>query len=805
MVAKNKPRKSRGKSRAKYTARESRKFNNKKLIRNIIAGAFSPVSASRKIQSISRGRSTRQSNKSEKLVSLLSQGAPVYKRALQTLDFRGISMKGQVLSRRVLNGAKFQKVDFTNCKLNGAKLNNVNADGAVFKNAELKKTEATGSSFVKAVFLNSNMEGINVKNSFFTGARFERGRGNLQALFKNSLFDGCNFENAIFDAIIIASAATFKSSFKNCNLNNVKFIDITTARVELEISRCNIDDLTLKNSSIIFPAIRSPVNSRGEMIVNNLRIEETNKVKLTQAIIINNVTFNNLLIDNVLFHDNANFTNCNFVDLKFNREGEQKFVQIFSGKFLGCTFGNCDFGKFLGHSSQYTDCVFQNCNLSGCDLRASAFRGSSFINCNMDKVKFVRSRLNGVTFTEGTVLTNIDFQECEGMEGMNFQGLNLQGARMIGITDPGLNACNFRDANLRGVQFDFSQIHGSDFTGADLTGSNVRVAEGSDQTVGIPADQEEGRAVDTHKTFYNIRINMLVDFYIEKANIQSPYTASSDNVLRQMALSEIRKMVTELDASDTDKRELNTSLDACFTQRLDSYNFGQAIAGTDPQVNFRKLIYCVIQYLLKQPKEFKDIYVQSLIMDSSQAYGPGGMSCAAGIVERFVTVMEQAAAVVKDTMPEKSEEYVELINIITNDPKSLIKAYQQEWFEIHREGGPDAFAESAALDTIMDSYKEFLEERFDYANLRGANREKIQRVIMNDPNAGVNITREYIENSVLFFGGRVKDNRHLNYFKMLKERFYIRDRYSNSTTRKHRPKKHRKRPTRGKKHRRHRK
>ena len=32
-----------------------------------------------------------------------------------------------------------------------------------FKNAELKKTEATGSSFVKAVFLNSNMEGINIK------------------------------------------------------------------------------------------------------------------------------------------------------------------------------------------------------------------------------------------------------------------------------------------------------------------------------------------------------------------------------------------------------------------------------------------------------------------------------------------------------------------------------------------------------------------------------------------------------------------------------------------------------------------
>ena len=176
------------------------------------------------------------------------------------------------------------------------------------------------------------------------------------------------------------------------------------------------------------------------------------------------------------------------------------------------------------------------------------------------------------------------------------------------------------------------------------------------------------------------------------------------------------------------------------------------------------------------------------------------MSCAAGIVERFVTVMEQAAAVVKDTVPEKLEEYTELINIISNDPKSLIKAYQQEWFEFHKAGGPNAFAESVALDTIMKSYKDFLEEKFDYDNLKGSNKEKIKRVIMDDPNAGVNITREYIENSVFYFGGRVKDNRHLNYFKMLKERFYIRDRFYKSRTRKYRRKKHKK-STRGKKHR----
>ena len=773
--------------------KKSRKISNRLLVKKLIAGAFSPVSASRKIQSISRGRTTRQSIKKDTLLTLFSKGATTYKKALQTLDFRGISMKGQVLSRRVLDGGKFQNVDFTDCRINGAKLNNVNADGAIFKNTELKKTQATKSSFKKSFFVNPNLEGFNSKDSIFSGARFERTTGNLQPIFKNSIFEECNFENAIFSKIIIASTSpTFKTFFKNCNLNGVKFIDITTARAELEISRCNIDNITFKNSSVIFPSIRFPVNDKGEKIVDNLRIEETNKVKLTQPILIEGITLNNLYIDNVLFHDNTKFIDCNFVNLKLNREGEQKFVQFFKASFMGCTFGNCDFGKFLGHSSRYINCVFQNSNLSECDLRACSFNRSSFINCNMDKVKFIRSDLNGVTFTEETILTNIDFQECEGMEGMNFQGLNLQGAKMIGISDPGLNACNFRDANLRGVQFDFSQIHGSDFTGADLTGSNVRVAEGSDQTVGIPADQEEGRAVDTHKTFYNIRINMLVDFYKEKIPLFVAKYAGSDNDLRALALTALKLYIQQMDANDSEKQALTSGLDTCFTERLNSYNFGQIIAGTDPQVDFRSLIYYVIKYLQVQPKEFQDIYVQSLILDSTQAYGPRGMSCAAGIVERFVTVMEQAAVVVKDTKPEKEEEYVELINIITNDPKSLIKNYQQEWFEYHSESGPNAFAESASLDTIMDNYKAFLEERFDYANLRGANQEKIKRVIMNDPNAGVNITREYIENSILFFGGRVKDNRHLNYFKMLKERFYIRDRYkkTRNITKKHKDRKH---------------
>lgn len=797
MVAKRKSR-----SKSKFFKKSRNNKINRRIVKQLIAGAFSPVSASRKIQSISRGRSVRQSKKAYELKSMFSQGATVYKRALQTLDFRGIDMTEQMLSRRVLDGAKFQKVDFTLSKLNGAKLNNVLADGAKFERCELKKAVSNNGSFNGAIFSNANLEGFNANSSNFSNCKFNALHSGSCKVMK-SKFAVCEMKNCLFDRVEYKDAEFNKTDLTGTTFSNKimssnpKFID------------CNLDNVTFDNTASMFTSIVSSISSNGNRNeINNLKIiYPKEKHIVNNNFIFNRFTFNNLHVSNILIRDGGGdggeFNNCTFSNLKFDKTANS-IVQLFRIKFIKCSFIDCNFGEFLGHSSQYTECIFENCNLSKCDLRACDFKDSAFVGCNMNAVKFVRSSLERVDFVNDTVLTNVDFQECEGMEGMNFQGLNLQGAKMIGISDPGLNACNFRDANLRGVQFDFSQIHGSDFTGADLTGSNVRVAEGSDQTVGIPADQEEGRAVDTHKTFYNIRINLLVDFYMEKAKISSSSTPGSNDAIRTFALTTLRKMVSELDASDADKRELNTSLEACFTQRLNTYNFTQIIAGTSPQIDFKKLIYCVIEYLLIQPKEFKDIYVQSLIMDSSQAYGPGGMSCAAGIVERFVTVMEQAAAVVKDTVPAKAEEYTELINIITNDPKSLIKAYQQEWFEFHREGGPNAFAETASLDTIMNNYKDFLEEKFDFGNLRGSNKEKIRKVIMDDSTAGVYITRKYIEDAVLFFGGRIKDNRHLNYFKMLKERFYIKNRYRKNTTRKRRAKKHIRHHTRAKKHRKYR-
>ena len=482
----------------------------------------------------------------------------------------------------------------------------------------------------------------------------------------------------------------------------------------------------------------------------------------------------------------ALFNMCYFTDCNFSEN-----VMFHASEFNDCTFNNCDFRNLTGHSSDYKACEFTNCNFQEADLRACIFTSTIFTDCNLTKNKLNNSTLHGVKFRncnldkcsllrckfspsskfEGnTILTNIDFQEASGLNNFDFGGLNLQGARLIGIN---LRGTDFRNCNLRGCQFDFSEVHGSDFTGADVTGSNVTVADGRLETVGLPADMEDGRAVDTHKTFYNIKINTLINFYIEKARIDIGRKAASDALLREIALDDLTSYVNEIDMTVAEKINLSRALNLMFTERLNDYDFSKIVAGTDPRLIFRELIWTVLKYVSAQPKEFKDLYVQSLILDSTEAYGPGGMSCAAGIVERFITVMEQAAAVVKDTVPAKAEEYTELINILTNDPKALIKTYQQHWFEFHKEGGPDAFPADMEMGAMMKDYEEYLKWKFDFENLRGDEKTKIAKIIEDDPNAGVNITKEYIENMVLFFGGKIKNRGKDKIFNLLKERFYI--------------------------------
>ena len=761
------------------------KKTKKNYYKKLIGGVLSPNTASKKIQNIYRTHDARRSQKVSDLQELLKKGVKIYENTIQNIDFKGVNMSGKVFSQKKFVKAKFQNVNFKEAKFNSAKFGKVLADNSNFEKCEFKNGIIKESTFNSANFKLANLESLTADLSKFNKCKFLGTEDTLKGVVKlgSAKFLNCEITNSIFKFCDLHYTEFIKTNLEGTQFINNKFFSPLV--VDLPIfDECNLDNVSFIDNPFFFMNIKSTLSTNGEKnTINNFKLIDTNPLHgakgwelrkqgintggafiLRDEFQYDQFIFNNLEMDSIYIRDKAMFFNCTFNKLEMNN------VQLYSLIFDGCNFIDCNFGDLLGFSNNIYACTFKNCNLSKANVIASDLTNSTFSNCNMDAIKIQQSILEGVKFNEDTILTNINFQHCTGMEGMNFRGLNLQNCIFGAVDGQNLRGCDFRDANLQGTRFDYTQIHGSNFTGANLNGSSVRQAEGSHETVGIPSDLPIGRATDTHKAFYNIRINKLLDFYkfyvnkmTKKLGVKVPKPFTSNRQLTEYTFAILESIIKNMD-KDFDKEKLMTGLNSCFKERLDHYDFDQIIAGTDPPINFRELIFWAFIYMTDQSSNFKDLYVESLITDSTQAHGANGLSCAAGIIERFVTVMEQVASVLKDSIPEKKEEYEELIGIIENDPEKLIKKYMEEWFNIHKEGGEDEYREDTDKDILMKSYKEFLEEKFDVKNLRGDEKEKIEKLIIEHPDAGVDFLRNQIGVS-FFFGGRKTRRYHNNYRK----------------------------------------
>ena len=102
---------------------------NNRILRGGVESDSPRTKSIKKIQATARGRSTRQTKKATTFNKLLESGATNYKKAIPTLDLKGINLKKVVLSKRVLNGIDLQKVDLTKATLNGTKLIGANLSG----------------------------------------------------------------------------------------------------------------------------------------------------------------------------------------------------------------------------------------------------------------------------------------------------------------------------------------------------------------------------------------------------------------------------------------------------------------------------------------------------------------------------------------------------------------------------------------------------------------------------------------------------------------------------------------------------
>ena len=281
------------------------KKNNRKLRGGV--DTDSPRTKSvKKIQATARGRSTRQTKKVTTFNKLLESGATKYKKAIPTLDLKGVNLKGAILSKRVLNGIDLQKVDLTGAVLNGTKLVEANLSGSILKNTTIKKSDLTNSICKKC-----NFKGAILNSSDFTNANLE------DSIFETGQMLGTNFENANLKGCIFRSInlgydgkPRQATNFKGANLDN-----------------CKIDNLHIFDNKYL--------NNNEVVTIKNIEVDLEKYGSLSST------------ISKITFEDSK------FKNLKFMSQRALSRHQIDS-----VIFSRCEFINYSGHSSNYIHSTF---------------------------------------------------------------------------------------------------------------------------------------------------------------------------------------------------------------------------------------------------------------------------------------------------------------------------------------------------------------------------------------------------------------------------------------------------------------
>lgn len=807
----NKIYKSKGKG--KITKVKQIKKNNRRL-RGGVETDSPRTKSVKKIQATARGRSTRQTKKATTFNKLLESGATKYKKAIPTLDLKGINLKGMVLSKRVLNGIDLQKVDLTGATLNGTKLIGANLSGSIFELATMKKSDLTNSICKNCNFKGAILNLSDFENANLEGSLFEVG-GMFGTDFQNANLKGCifrrpglgydgkprkatNFKGANLDNC----KTTTMQIFENSHLNNTEMVTFENIELDPEIYgriTVSISNITFKNSK--FKNLLFASFNRGQ------------RNKITE------VTFDKSVFTGLMGH----YTDYNKV----------YFLQceIDKGDFRSCIIVSCRFVDSVLNGSNFTGSVFRDaslfnnndmtrCNftnvkgLEGQKMTSVNLTSSSFNGTNLSRVQFIDCNLQGCQFIPilpagargdfdqiPSDLTNTQFENCRmqsitfqntlGLQGRNFEGQDLRRCTFSGCD---LTGTIFRDCNLSECVFTNAFITDTDFTGSNRENTVFDGAIGRQENETLtPAErgiQVEGEndipaiyPTDVHAAFRIIRKNNYYDTISSYVNNwqtvkDSPITRSND-VFTSLVNSFLDNVINNVSEN---KNVLMNYKNRCMRERLNLYNYkDNIVSGSNPRISWLLFLYATLLYVEQQIPEFKELYVTDVIMESATTYGEGGLSCDRGINERFIIKLRNTMYMMMDLPQIKNNidkiiEFNKILNAI--DPTKTLpttrdaieaereapereyidftvnQGMRDEWYEIHGPEGSEPFNEDTTINEAITSYEEFLKDKFNYNELDDQDKERYNREMREEIDNMRKLLDEGAGMTYLFLGGR---------------------------------------------------
>lgn len=233
------------------------------------------------------------------------------------------------------------------------------------------------------------------------------------------------------------------------------------------------------------------------------------------------------------------------------------------------------------------------------------------------------------------------------------------------------------------------------------------------------------KTVQTLDKLYQQRKSLLHKTHTSKALTKIPnYLKKIDSLLvqpsnRKDALEEEKRVLLEIDTLDKERKKIRILqnkkeslaklLDkrATTLERIGRKNFleyelknGKEIIETHRK-DLEKIMRNVLKnlnyelfevwttamlysldYVEKQPILFKQTYIESFLKDCVHAYeGAGGMSCATGVLERFVVSLMAGCGAVLSVSDNPEYDYIK--SIVENGLNKLIPEYILKWYKLH--------------------------------------------------------------------------------------------------------------------------
>jgi Pentapeptide repeats (8 copies) len=318
-------------------------------------------------------------------------------------------------------------------------------------------------------------------------------------------------------------------------------------------------------------------------------------------------------------------------------------------------------------------------NLTGANLTSANLPGANLAGANLDHTNLRDANLAGA-YLRGSILTYANlsgaYLNYTNLVGANLMGANLMRSHLAFVN---LRGSYLRNVNMRDTNFSYVDFTDVNLEGVSLSPQQRRRVERQTQRTRRtrrqqpqPQPQPQGRAYEIHNAFNNLNINKLLEI------IQSHLPSQTTNETNVNVIDPLINYVQNSNIPNKQqKNDELTRINNTISPTLNSSNY----------YDLKSKLKKVIQYILLQPSEFVELYLQNFTYDCLNAYNAGEQSCVKGMIERIIFAVRDVIATfcVEDGNPLCKPEYKELLSVFYPTINIDFNAFFQEWFSQNAE------------------------------------------------------------------------------------------------------------------------